>query len=140
MSGASTTVDSRAALRAEISRRYGRNIGVADWSGVKPSDAPPSGLGSQDADDWQITLANASNRMAQSYSMASISLEEAGNERTVVLDNSVALLVAKASTTSRLRLGKPPLHPLDLIAGVGLAVGLAAILTATIASVRKSNR
>jgi hypothetical protein len=69
---------------------------------MKPSDAPPPGLGSADADDWQITLERSSGKMvAKGYLMADISLAEANEVRSKSLNESVALLVSRASDAGR---------------------------------------
>jgi hypothetical protein len=95
---------------------------------VKPSDAPPDGLGSGDADDWQITLERASGKMvAKDYEMAMIDLSEAGDARGKVLDASVALIVSKASERKRAALRRRR-HNFALDVGAGALIGVALLM------------
>ena len=99
MSGANTTIDARAALRGVIRKRYGVDVVGPMWSTLSPAARPPKGLRSLDADDWQITLAKASEIMSgQGYTMADTDLEEAETARTeAAVGASVVLLVTKTS-------------------------------------------
>jgi len=129
MPGVNTTIDARAALRSVVKARYGRALEPGSWSTVLPSDSPPKGLGSADADDWQITLERCSAKMSsKGYGMAEVSRDEADDARSEALDGSVALLVSKASgepSVARMR----SQQNLALLAGgalTALAIGLAA--------------
>jgi hypothetical protein len=138
MPGASTTVDARAALAAEIKRRYGRKISGSLWSTVIPSDPPPDGLRSADADDWQITLENTSKRMTrQGYSMLPISLKEAEDQRTAALDGSVALLVSKAAVKPEEAAASRAQSKMKVWLGVGLGAAVLVALRSLACRARK---
>lgn len=128
MPGIGTTIDARSCLRSVIKKRYGEDIKPGEWTSVKPSDAPPDGLGSGDADDWQITLERASGKMvSKGYAMAVTDLDEAGGARGKVLDASVALLVSKASREERAALRRRR-RELALDVGAGALVGAALLV------------
>ena len=116
-----TVIDAKAALGVVVKKYYSHKITEGDWAKMSPADNPPDGFASFNTSDWLKALDRSSALMQKAgHAMATIQRPEAEKARTGKLEDSLALLVSKASART---LAPPATVPTGVIVG-GAAFGL----------------